>query len=204
MSVERTLKIKSVSAHIYNYAIELGDKVELTDTELVEALANVIATASHRVNVDVRQRAVAVNAGIGSPVEKPNLLEHKHPVYFFGVWSEAQKGHFLYEKGGFSISEEKLPPDVRGKLDCGERFMPTPFDSRRPYQNTPQTLGIVKTQNIPGHQGGWEWTVMSMWDRSADHRGNCNASFLTCGVFTTEEMWRLAERDFPVQANSRV
>lgn len=80
-----------------------------------------------------------------------------------------------------------------GALDSS-RFEATPQEPRK-YATQP--LGIVRLQQITPAKGGPAWTVLSMWDRSGDSRGNSNSSFLTVGVFTAEEMWALAERDFP-------
>jgi hypothetical protein len=45
------------------------------------------------------------------------------------------------------------------------------------------------------HKDGW--TAMSFWDRSVDHRGKCNSSFLAEGTFTFEEMLAIAREKFP-------
>lgn len=89
---------------------------------------------------------------------------------------------------------QQIPEDfAMGRLDGG-RFEATP---QTPPRYAAQPLGVVRLQHITPAQGGPAWTVLSMWDRSGDSRGNSNASFLTVGVFTAEEMWSLAERDFP-------
>lgn len=54
MGVERTLKIKSVSAHLDTYAIELAEKAGLSAMELAEALSMSTLTAVHRANVEER------------------------------------------------------------------------------------------------------------------------------------------------------
>lgn len=114
-------------------------------------------------------------------------------VYFFGCWRES--GHFLYSKGGRMANDREVPDEFQmGKLD-GASFNATP---QTPYRYPPhQPLGVVRLQHIAPAEGGPVWTVLSMWDRSGDSRYNSNASFLTVGVFTVEEMWSLAEKEFP-------
>lgn len=57
MSVERTMKIRSVSAHLDTYAIELAEKAGLTTMELAEALALSTQLVIHRANVEHRKEA---------------------------------------------------------------------------------------------------------------------------------------------------
>lgn len=113
------------------------------------------------------------------------------PVYFFGCWARA--GHYLWDKEARHVRDLQVPEEFwSGKLDGGA-FAATPQKDYR----SPQPLGVVRLQLIIPAKGGPAWSVISMWDRSLDNRGNCNASFLAPGVFTTEEMWALAERDYP-------
>lgn len=127
----------------------------------------------------------------------PNLLDHPYEVLYFGAWSETQRGHSMWDKRGRSVRYDAIPQELAGgNLDCGDGFTPTRYER---YKDHPQPLGVVKTQQVIPAAGGLAWTVMSMWDRSADPRGNCNAHFLVVGIFSTDEMWQLAARDFPHQ-----
>ena len=122
--------------------------------------------------------------------EEVNAVPHE--MYYFGCWWRS--GHFLRDKRGQWVPYEALPTEFQGgKLD-GKAFEATPQDPRA--YSSPQPLGVVRLQHITPAQGGPAWSVLSMWDRSVDSRGNANASFIIPGIYTTEEMWQIAERDF--------
>jgi hypothetical protein len=103
-------------------------------------------------------------------------------TYFFGVRSAHDKGHFLYlmdARQHASREDERLP------------FKFHILDGALLPQNTCQPQGECHLAYIGG------WTILSMWDRTADARGNSNASFLFEGQFTMEEAKELAAKHHP-------
>ncbi len=103
-------------------------------------------------------------------------------TYFFGVISASHKGHFLYDKNGNAVWNE---------VGTGIPFRYTILDGGLLPPHQPETQGRPHLAVING------WTVLGMWDRTADSRGACNASFIAEGVHTLEEMKTIAARDFP-------
>lgn len=118
--------------------------------------------------------------------------EVKEECLFFGVWEHA--GHYLYYKSGQYVRDNAVPEEFGRLALDGIAFAATPYER---HKNWPQPLGVTRTQHITAAKDGSVWTVLSMWDRSGDHRLNSNASFLIKGVYSTEAMWALARRDFP-------
>ena len=53
----------------------------------------------------------------------------------------------------------------------------------------------VEGQALLHHKDGW--TALSFWDRSVDHRGKCNSSFLAEGKHSFDEMLAIAREHFP-------
>lgn len=103
-------------------------------------------------------------------------------VYFFGVISPNKLGHFIYPADGHYISpqERRSLPFSEGILDAG--LLP---------RNVPERQGDLYLSVING------WTILGMWDRTGDKRGQSNASFLAEGVHTIEEMKEIAAKEFP-------
>lgn len=97
-------------------------------------------------------------------------------VYFFGCWGSV--GHSLYARTGRSI-EEAGP------------FSLNNIDGKYAPQINPQDESISSLVWVDG------WTIMGMWDRSVDKRGNSNAAFIAKGKLTQAEMWELANKHFP-------
>lgn len=109
-------------------------------------------------------------------------------VYFFGCWN--RPGHFLYDVSGRMVHSQRLPAELQmGKLDSPAfEATPTPH----------QPLGVTRLQHITPREGAPAvWTALSMWDRSGDTRPGSHSIFLALGVFTEDEMWAIAARDFP-------
>lgn len=92
-------------------------------------------------------------------------------------------GHYLYDTGQRVIVDWANPLPFRmGTLDGG--LLPT----GGPEEQGKLHLAIIN-----------DWTVLGMWDRTADSRRGSNASFIAEGVHTVEQMRVIAERDFPIQ-----
>jgi hypothetical protein len=105
-------------------------------------------------------------------------------IYFSGVWSSDQTGHFLYQPGSsYHIWENNLPRDfpVR-EYTLDGAFLP-------PYQ--PQVEGLATHLHING------WTLLTFWDRSADRRGNSCASFICRGTLDFDDMVAHCKNAFP-------
>lgn len=97
-------------------------------------------------------------------------------LFFFGVKSASEKGHFLYDVNGYQVwSEHPLPfryPILDGSL----------LPPREPEEQGKLHLAIING-----------WTILGMWDRTADKRGGCNCSFIA-EVLTRHIIVRRNER----------
>ena len=112
----------------------------------------------------------------------------KPPVYFFGCWDRA--GHFLHEPGGRAPHRPNLGPLGNGDvLDGG--FTPGPHRPSYSEKRNPEDETAVSLTQFQG------WTILSMWDRTVDKRGACNAEFVAEGLHDLAEMWALAREHFP-------
>ena len=101
-------------------------------------------------------------------------------IYFFGVSSAQNKGHFLHHEGmRVAWDDKKLLPFSSHILDGG--LLP----------QHPQVQGELHLAVING------WTLLSMWDRTADSRPGSNAVFLAEGNHVIEEMKNIASEKFP-------
>ena len=114
-------------------------------------------------------------AAAGSPV-----------VHFFGVWPGERAGHYLYDKHGTHINT--------GGSDYSAGRILYPWDYYQgPMRRRPQVQGTF-----------WHWhhamqplTMLLSWDRSADARGGCAASFVVHAHVTPEQALAFARADFP-------
>ena len=104
-------------------------------------------------------------------------------TFFFGVKSADSKGHYLFAKNLQTVwgeREQRVLPFRYTILDGG--LLPP---------GLPEEQGRLHLAVING------WTVLGMWDRTADTRGACNASFIAEGIHTIEDMKAIAARDYP-------
>lgn len=105
-------------------------------------------------------------------------------VYYFGCLGPNDIGHFLYKSDGgqlFATYSDHLCLPFRYEiLDGG--LLP---------QNQPEEQGLIHRSEING------WTVLTMWDRTADKRGRSNASFVIEGVMDTDSAMAVAQSAFP-------
>lgn len=104
-------------------------------------------------------------------------------VYFFGVISADHQGHYLYDANGQAVWSSKslnLLPFRYAILDGG--LLPP---------------GLVEEQGKLHLAVINGWTILGMWDRSADTRGNCNASFIVEGVHALDVMIAISKDTFP-------
>lgn len=103
-------------------------------------------------------------------------------VFYFGVWSPNQLGHYLYEPSGRMAGREaeRALPFKMHILDTG--LLP---------DIGPCTEGFIHRSVING------WTVLTFWDRSGDSRGNSNSSFIIEGDHQAEAALAIAKAAFP-------
>ena len=102
-------------------------------------------------------------------------------IYFFGVSDPVNKGHYLHDEGlRVAWDDKKLLPFSSSLLDGG--LLP---------HDTGQLQGKLHLAVING------WTLLSMWDRTADSRPGSNAVFLAEGNYTIDEMKSSAAEKFP-------
>lgn len=104
-------------------------------------------------------------------------------VYFFGVKSSSEKGHYLYDINCQVVWGEKEQHKIPFRYSI--------LDSGLLPPGKIEEQGKLHLANING------WTILGMWDRSADTRGNCNASFIAEGYFSIGEMSEIAKENFP-------
>lgn len=106
-------------------------------------------------------------------------------TYFFGVIDARKKGHFLYDSNEQQVWDK-------------QRVNQIPFN----YVILDGGLLVQPEEQCRLHLAQINgWTVLGMWDRTADKRGACNASFIAEGLFTIEEMEEIAKSTFPNQWN---
>ena len=113
--------------------------------------------------------------------------EHSTGVWFFGCWAPKQLGHFLFESSGRTVYGDGCP--LRA-ADLDARFAPKTEDW--------EDQRVTALHHVNG------CTVLAMWDRTVDTRGQCNAAFIATGDFTEAEMWVIAEGKFQDQARRMV
>lgn len=100
--------------------------------------------------------------------------------YYFGCWSKDRRGHFLYNRTGATVRDSAIPFSIN-ILDAG--LLPDRFEQKE---------GINHLSVING------WTVVSMWDRSADSRPSSNSSFIVPNAtLSTNEVLAIAAEVFP-------
>ena len=103
-------------------------------------------------------------------------------VWYFGVRSKAEAGHYLHGPGLRSVGERQLPPDFPIRLSS--------LDGGMLPIGLPQTEGEGYLWHVPG------WTVLTFWDRSGDGHGNSNSAFIVelggCPFLTVESFARIA------------
>lgn len=106
-------------------------------------------------------------------------------VYYYGCASQEDVGHFLFSPGMRSVREENIMgwPWKWGELDG--KYAPS---GRVSTGDQPQSVARLV------HHAGW--TVLALWDRSADLRGNSNAAFVARGEHDYEAMVALAKESF--------
>jgi hypothetical protein len=106
-------------------------------------------------------------------------------TYFFGVIRPGMLGHYLYSSDGTKVYNEERASGLPFKfqiLDGGLLPPQLPQDQARHH------LSVIN-----------DWTIITMWDRTGDHRGGSSASFVADGVYTLEEMKEIALQAFPEQ-----
>lgn len=104
--------------------------------------------------------------------------------YYFGCESKAESGHYLFAPGMRSVNTKALPRDW--PFEYGELDGKYAAQGRRKDHE-----GIARLVHVRG------WTVLAMWDRSADSRHNSNAAFAARGEREYAEMVGLAATHFP-------
>jgi hypothetical protein len=106
-------------------------------------------------------------------------------VHFYGVWPGNKAGHFRYKPDGSRLRYEGVP--ARGPLSL------YPWDRWHGATDRPEDEGKF-----------WHWhhptvpiTLLLSWDRSADKRHGCAATFIICDHVTPEVGLDLARAAFP-------
>lgn len=104
-------------------------------------------------------------------------------VFFSGVWSKHQMGHFLYSNISGRCSDYFVPKDFPvSEYALDGALLPPKMDQRQ---------GEAALLHFPG------WTILTFWDRSADARGNSCASFVMRGTHNLDDTIDMAKAAFP-------
>lgn len=104
-------------------------------------------------------------------------------VYFSGAWPGESSGHFLYDMTGYQVYDNRMPAD----FPCTEYS----FDGAFLPPRLPQVEGRATLLHLNG------WTILTFWDRSADHRLNSCSAFALRGMFPFAEAVETSKRAFP-------
>lgn len=121
--------------------------------------------------------------------------------YFFGVRPGDANGHFCHVPGlAWAERDAPLTPWASGYHPIGERaamkaaFDPGGRDRDWAYGTSTR---IKQTEGMPGFARKDGWTLVALWDRSADRRGGCCAMFAFHKELTDPEALACAKRVFP-------
>lgn len=103
--------------------------------------------------------------------------------FYFGCWG--RPGHYLFAPNGQHVYEHThaLPPDFPVKvctLDGGLLGYP-----QREVEGE-AVLTLIRN-----------WTIISFWDRTVDHRGACNSNFVMRGRLLFDQAIEVAKSQYP-------
>ena len=114
------------------------------------------------------------------------------PAYFFGVRPGERSGHFLHEPGLHRVWSVPATPwgNATYPIMELEAIEATWGGPKRRYDRT-QPEGEPRFARKDG------WTLVALWDRSADTRGGCCALFAFQVEATDDEALALARELFP-------
>ena len=108
-------------------------------------------------------------------------------VLFFGCWDKHRTGHYLVNTDGSLVNDDYRQKEMGGCPLSANQLDGVFAPRTAVYED--------ETQTAVTHVHGW--TVLAMWDRSADSRHASNAAFLAPGRCDEATMWTLAERAYP-------
>lgn len=117
-------------------------------------------------------------------------------AYFMGVWPSpsGQVGHYCRLPNGMHVDyRQHLKTPWGGQHDAlGDGPPQDAAWGPRKYGTHPnQTEGVARVLVDRG------WTLLTCWDRSADKRGGCHASFAFAAVLTPDAALAEARTRFP-------
>lgn len=101
--------------------------------------------------------------------------------FYFGCWSPARCGHYLFDQEGHHADERRVP---------GLPIRPTLLDGGLLF-------GVPDVEGNAVLFHGRGCTLLSFWDRSGDSRGASNSSFILPDLLTFESAVEAAELAFP-------
>ena len=112
------------------------------------------------------------------------------PCFFYGVWPGNGAGHYTHDEHGAHAWRQS--DRFRSlALMCGRTFYPWDVSNGTASRRT------VDRPQPEGRAWHWKhenWTVITMWDRSEDSRGNCCSTFFVeADVSPTRAMERARE-----------
>lgn len=119
-------------------------------------------------------------------------------MLYFGRWSKQTGGHFPYNERGEPAYGDFPPEFERGRKLDSRRLSPSGDVSHLPdalYYRDQQTQGKEYLHHFPTSDG--IWTVLAIWDRTADSRYGSLSSFVSKGQHTAEAMWKEARKRYP-------
>lgn len=123
-------------------------------------------------------------ADLLAEVDRRTLAAQPPVVHFFGVWPGERAGHYRRDRYGRTATGSDGNENIPGR---------------------PLSLYPWADHRLPQPEGQlWHWyhrgmglTVLTSWDRSADKRGGCCATFIVHAHVTPEHALGLARAAFP-------
>jgi hypothetical protein len=107
-------------------------------------------------------------------------------VHFYGVWPGERAGHYRRDKNG------KMQREQGFAARC-KNYGLYPWNVFDAGESDPQVEGRFWHWHHPGAP----FTLLLSWDRSADKRGGCAATFIVHATVTAEHALELARANFP-------
>lgn len=125
-------------------------------------------------------------------------------LYFYGDGSlpgAEHRGHFTHlpeRNGGPPRCEYGLPPAELNDQRCNSFFPWVPFAwDDEAQRSIGHHVGEGQGMGVARYSRQGRYTVLAMWDRTGDRRGNCVAMFYIPEHITRAEMLERIQRDYP-------
>lgn len=107
-------------------------------------------------------------------------------MMYYGCWDDT--GHYYYDEHGMSMSRREM-----------DRLMKMPWGiyevdgGMQPRNNQVEGEAVLVCKE--------DWTVLTFWDRTIDHRPGSLSAYVAKGTFTFDQMVAMAKARFSVRWN---